>query len=33
MPHVLVVEASGEGREEPLPAALIGEFREAVNIR
>jgi predicted SAM-dependent methyltransferase len=33
MPHVLIAEASGEGPEEPLPPAMIKEFREAVNIR
>jgi predicted SAM-dependent methyltransferase len=33
MPHVLVAEASGEGPEEPLPPAMIKEFREAINVR
>ena len=33
LPHVLVAEASGEGREEPLPANLIQEHREAINAR
>jgi predicted SAM-dependent methyltransferase len=33
MPHVLIAEASGEAREEPLPATLVEEFRVAVNTR
>jgi len=33
MPHVLIVEASGRSREEPLPARMIEEFREAINTR
>jgi len=30
LPHVLVVEASGAARREPLPAALLQELREAL---
>jgi hypothetical protein len=30
MPHVLIAEASGEARPEPLPEGLLGEFREAI---
>jgi hypothetical protein len=33
MPHVLIAEASGQAAEEPLPAALLEEFRVAVNTR
>jgi predicted SAM-dependent methyltransferase len=33
MPHVLIAEASGQAAEEPLPAALVEEFRVAVNTR
>ena len=33
MPHVLIAEASGEAREEPLPATLVEEFRVAVSTR
>ncbi len=30
MPHVLIAEASGEARPEPLPDGLLREFREAI---
>jgi predicted SAM-dependent methyltransferase len=30
MPHVLIAEASGETRSEPLPEGLLAEFREAI---
>jgi hypothetical protein len=30
LPHVLIVEATGEARPEPIPAALLQEFREAI---
>ena len=33
LPHVLVAEASGQAREEALPASLLQEHREAVNTR
>ena len=33
LPHVLVAEASGEAREEPLPAKILEEHREAINTR
>lgn len=33
MPHVLIVEASGRSREEPLPARMLEEFREAIATR
>jgi len=33
LPHVLIAEASGQAAEEPLPAALLKEFREAINAR
>jgi predicted SAM-dependent methyltransferase len=33
LPHVLIAEASGESREEPLPADVLREFREAINAR
>ncbi len=33
LPHVLVVEASGNGRPETLPAGLLQELREALTSR
>jgi predicted SAM-dependent methyltransferase len=33
MPHVLIAEALGQAREEPLPATLVEEFRVAINTR
>jgi predicted SAM-dependent methyltransferase len=33
LPHVLVVEASGLAKPEPIPAALLREFREALAAR
>ncbi len=33
LPHVLVAEASGEAREEPLPASLLEEHRVAVSAK
>ena len=33
LPHVLVVEASGESAGQPLPARMLEEFREAINTR
>jgi predicted SAM-dependent methyltransferase len=30
LPHVLIVEASGQATPEPIPAALLQEFREAL---
>jgi predicted SAM-dependent methyltransferase len=33
LPHVLVAEASGEAREEALPANLLEEHRVAINAR
>jgi predicted SAM-dependent methyltransferase len=33
LPHVLVVEASGAAKPEPIPAPLLREFREALAAR
>ncbi len=33
LPHVLIVEASGEAAPEPIPADLMGPFREAMEAR
>jgi predicted SAM-dependent methyltransferase len=33
IPHVLIVEASGEAPEKPLPEDMLREFREAINSR
>jgi predicted SAM-dependent methyltransferase len=33
LPHVLIAEASGQAAEEPLPATMLKEFREAINAR
>jgi|SRR5437870_1754666 len=33
LPHVLIAEASGEAREEPLPEAMLREFLEDINSR
>jgi predicted SAM-dependent methyltransferase len=33
LPHVLVAEASGKTREEPLPETMLREFREAIETR
>lgn len=33
LPHVLIAEASGRGREEPLPADLLQNFHMAINAR
>lgn len=33
LPHVLIAEASGRGREDPLPADLLQNFQAAINAR
>jgi predicted SAM-dependent methyltransferase len=33
LPHVLIAEASGKAREEPLPETMLREFREAIQTR
>lgn len=33
LPHVLIAQASGQAHEEPLPAQMLQEFREAINVR
>ena len=33
LPHVLIVEASGAGEPEPIPAELLREFRDAMGAR
>ena len=33
LPHVLVIEASGAAKAEPIPSALVQEFREALDAK